>query len=230
MAYLDQGMPVERKKAALGVIAIHAVMGTVLVTGLSTVVTLDPEPPRIEGRNIEVKLDPLPPPPKPDDVTTDIITPTAPKPYAPPTPFDITTNDAGLTTGDIMVDTDDVVRNVLPEGTKPLDLPTFTPPETLYDPVATKPRNAPSGWVSDTDYKPSWINRELTGMARFTVTVGTDGRVQSCRITASTGHDVLDRATCDLVTKRARFNPALDGSRNKVAGSYSNAILWELPD
>lgn len=231
MAYLDQGMPVERKKAALGVIAIHAVMGTVLITGLSTVVTLGPEPTRIEGRNIEVKLDPLPPPPKPDDVTTEIITPTAPKPYTPPTRLDINQNDNSLsTTSELTVDTDTVTKTVLSEGTKPLDLPTFTPPEVLYDAVAAKPRNNPAQWVSDRDYRSIWINKNMTGVARFTVTIGTDGRVQSCRITQSTGHDALDTATCDLVTKRARFEAARDTARNKVTGTYSNAIKWELPD
>jgi protein TonB len=39
----------------------------------------------------------------------------------------------------------------------------------------------------------------------------------------------LDGATCDLVTKRARFDAARDGNGKPVAGTYSNAVKWSIP-
>ncbi|MFZ1743700.1 MAG: TonB family protein, partial [Pontixanthobacter sp.] len=65
--------------------------------------------------------------------------------------------------------------------------------------------------------------------ATFKVSVGTNGKVQNCQIVASTGHSALDEATCDLVTKRARFEPARDSSGNKTTGDYSTSVKWQLP-
>ena len=39
----------------------------------------------------------------------------------------------------------------------------------------------------------------------------------------------LDRATCDNVARRARFEPATDASGANVAGSYANNIRWVIP-
>ena len=57
-----------------------------------------------------------------------------------------------------------------------------------------------------------------------------DGRVSGCTITGSSGYSALDAATCALVIKRAKFQPARGGEGEPVAGSYSNAIDWQLPD
>ncbi len=107
-----------------------------------------------------------------------------------------------------------------------------TPVDTLpiLDPVAAKPSNDPGNWVGTRDYRSSWINRGWTGVARFTVTVGINGRVRDCRLVSSTGHDALDMATCKLVQQRARFTPARDSAGEKTTGSYTTAIRWELPD
>ena len=99
-----------------------------------------------------------------------------------------------------------------------------------FEAIAPRPRNDTSRWVTTADYRSSWINRELTGVARFRVQVGTDGRVKQCTVTSSSGHAALDRATCDLVTQRARFEPARDTKGEKTAGSYSSAVAWQLPN
>ena len=80
------------------------------------------------------------------------------------------------------------------------------------------------------DYRSSWIAREMTGTARFRLDIGTTGRVESCAITASSGHADLDRATCALLTARARFAPARDETGAAVRGTYANAVRWTLPD
>ena len=67
------------------------------------------------------------------------------------------------------------------------------------------------------------------GVTQFTLTIGADGKVQSCMVTASSGFPGLDKATCDNVSRRARFEPATDGSGNRVGGTYSNRIRWEIP-
>jgi protein TonB len=54
--------------------------------------------------------------------------------------------------------------------------------------------------------------------------------VTGCTITRSTGHAALDKATCDLVSKRGRFDAARDGNGKPVAGSYSNSVRWSIPE
>ena len=44
------------------------------------------------------------------------------------------------------------------------------------------------------------------------------------------GHPALDAATCDLVTKRARFDAARDNTGKPVAGTYSNSVTWRIPE
>lgn len=229
MAYIDQGLPPERKKAAIGVIAIHALMGTVLITGLSTVVIPEPAPPRLEGRNVTV---PLPPPPPPVDEPTPDRAESPPRStvYTPPVRSPVNTNEPNYaSTDEIPVDTGTVGKVPLPTGDGIGELP-MEDPVILPDPIPAKPRNNPSSWVSTSDYRSSWINREMTGLAKFRVSVGTNGRVTDCRILQSTGHQALDNATCKLVSDRARFTPAKDGFGDTVSGSYTASLRWELPD
>jgi protein TonB len=67
-------------------------------------------------------------------------------------------------------------------------------------------------------------------MPRFRLDIAADGRVVGCPITGSSGHPELDAATCALVRRRARFQPARGSEREPGAGSYSNAIDWQLPE
>ena len=102
--------------------------------------------------------------------------------------------------------------------------PAPPPPDT-----AVRPRNA--DWVTTQDYRPAWIRRELEGTVGFALTVGANGRVESCAVTASSGHAPLDGATCALVTQRARFDPAKSGRTGKpVPGRYSGRVQWVLPE
>ena len=52
----------------------------------------------------------------------------------------------------------------------PSALPTFAA-------VTPKPRGNPGAWVTVNDYRSSWINREMTGTARFKLDIGATGRV-----------------------------------------------------
>ena len=54
--------------------------------------------------------------------------------------------------------------------------------------------------------------------------------MKACEIVKSSGFRRLDDAACRLVTNRARFEPATDRFGEKVVGSYSNSVSWEMPD
>lgn len=220
MAYLDT-----RRRPDVGsiaaVVAVHVALGAALVLGLTVSGVIKVE----DGPIVAVPLDPPKPPPSPEPSATPTEVATR-DPYVPPLPFP-------LPTGDPPIDRTKVIPTPAPP--QPIPSPSFTPaplPSVTpsFTPKAASPRNDPKRWVTSDDYRSNWIRQEMTGKARFRLEIAADGRVTGCTITASSGHPELDAATCALVSKRARFQPARGSEGQPVAGSYSNAIDWQLPD
>ncbi|XAP76984.1 TonB family protein [Citromicrobium bathyomarinum] len=85
-------------------------------------------------------------------------------------------------------------------------------------------------WISDSDYRASMISAGVEGRVAFRLAVNTAGRADSCDIVESSGNTELDELTCTLVTRRARFRPAIDEDGNEVAATFENAVVWSLPD
>lgn len=211
--------------ALIGALGIPGAFGALLVVGLAVTVVTDPLPPRIEAR--DVTDIPLPPPPPPD-----------PKPRDKAAPKDSTTTTTRVNMLPVDLGKTDTVIT-LPIGgdltgpiTGPVDLgiPGPTPSASPFTPVGAVPRGNPGKWVTDADYRTRWINEGLSGSARFTLAIDARGAVTDCSVTRSTGHAVLDAATCQLVTRRARFEPARDSAGKPVAGSYSGSINWKIPE
>lgn len=225
MAYLDSKRPADRAASVAGVIAVHAALGYALVVGLQfTGVLPEPDGPLI-GETI---VDPVPlPPPPPPKPTTDPKAPTDSKVYTPPTTLTLNNNADEIDTTIVLPPPGDLIKD--PAG--PVIIPSPGPgPKPVAEAIAAKARNNPGEWITEADYKTSWINRGMAGSAGFRLQVGANGRVEGCQIIRSTGHAALDEATCALVTRRARFDPARNGDGDKVAGSYASSVLWQIPE
>ena len=222
MAYVQHTSWRDRPGAVIAVIAIHAAVGYALVNGLSftQIVKAIDNPDAID---VVVPIIPPPPPeqriePEPAVEQVPLVAPLPPVDLAPQRPpIDATVNIPPFS---------DVVPKVI---ASPTPGPTARP-ALAFDPVAARPRNDPGSWVTESDYRSSWINRGMVGVTRFRLDLAADGRVQSCAITGSSGYAELDKATCTLVTRRARFDPATDGMGAKVSGSYSSSVRWQLPE
>lgn len=235
MSYADNASRKADPRAIAAVLAIHAGAGLAIVTGLTVSGVIEaPEPPVI-GETVYV---PLPPPPPEPEVRQQPDAPVRSQVYLPPIPQPFPLPDRPLLDSTpVLPDSGEtgVIPNTGPTGaateaaTLPRETPTPTPSATT-PPTRAVPRGRPAEWVTADDYRSRWIVEELTGTARFRLTVGASGRVTGCEITRSTGHAALDRATCDLVTRRARFTPARNGNGEAVAGTYENAVVWQLPD
>ncbi|MDZ4307797.1 TonB family protein [Allopontixanthobacter sp.] len=226
MAYVDQAQAKNRKSAVIMVAAIHAVIGYGLIVGLAPGIFDPPAPKPFVGT--QIPLPPVPPPPKTDPQPTELTKPVTPPVYTPPSAQDINRNPIEIDTTTVILPPFDPVPWAQGTVGPPKPFASATPPS--FDPVAVKPRNDPGAWVTTSDYRSSWINRELTGTAAFKVEVGTNGRAVSCLITRSSGHDALDQATCDLISKRARFEPARNSKGGKVEGTYASSVRWQLPE
>jgi TonB family protein len=60
----------------------------------------------------------------------------------------------------------------------------------------------------DADYPAASRLAEEEGVTQVSYVVGVDGRVSQCEILQSSGFQTLDDATCAIITRRFRFNPA----------------------
>ena len=92
------------------------------------------------------------------------------------------------------------------------------------------PRGNPGSWIRPDDYPARAMRAGEQGTVRFNLTIGPNGAVTACQIVGSSGSPTLDEATCRLVSRRARFNPAVDSTGAAVDGRYANAVSWRLPE
>lgn len=221
MAFTDQKSLKERSVGMAGALALPGAMGALLITGLAVTQVVKQETSTGPLPTREWKEIP-PPPPEPKPQQNERQTPT--KITAPERPFEFPEPKIIADPTPIIPPVGEIVPIILP----PVGDSSGT--MTSTKPAIASPRNDPGRWITTNDYRTIWINREWTGTARFDLSISASGRVTDCQITRSTGYSALDNATCSLIAKRARFEPATDASGKKVAGSYSSSIRWELPD
>lgn len=216
--------PAARVKALAITGGVHALIGAGLVLGLtySGVIEEDVFRPTKQWPVAE----PTTPPPPPDTTDPEVVTA---KPVAPIPDVDLT--------GNTRQTVDEWTDQRVPEdpGLVPTPTPTatFAPtptPTATFTPMLARPRNSPLGWISSEDYPGAGIRRGLEGTTAYRLVIGSDGRVDACEITASSGHAVLDSAACRLLERRARFDAARDGSGQTVVGTYSGQVTWRLPE
>ncbi len=102
------------------------------------------------------------------------------------------------------------------------------PPPRLIQPPRAK---ANLGTLfNDRDYPAAALRNHEAGTVRFRLTVGKDGLVTDCAITASSGSVALDSTTCRVLTERARFTPARDVRGKPSTDGVSGRVTWRIPD
>lgn len=215
MAYADQPMSGNRVTALIIVALLHVVLGYGLVTGLAyeAVKKAVQKVTTVDIKEEVKKEEPPPPPPKKVDLP--------PPPVAPPVKINVQTTPPQITT-----------VSTPPPAPPPIVLapPAPVPPPPPQKAKEAQPRGNPGNWVTTNDYPSRALREERTGTTSFRLTIGTDGRVQDCTITSSSGHSDLDQATCDNLRRRARFRPAEGGDGSPMTGSYSSRVRWVIPD
>lgn len=223
MGYTDTQTGRNRGATIATVALIHAALGYALVTGFGATVieTITHNLPTTDYTDDDVTV-PLPPPP-PDKVEPAADSPiTAPDPVVPiprPVPADV-----------FAVDNIPVAPSPN-AGKMPVDLPLPTlPPVTPgFEPKAASPKGNTGNWVTPRDYPSRDLRQGNEGLSVFRLEIAANGAVTNCTITRSSGHPGLDAAACRLVSQRARFDPATGSDGAKTAGTYENAIRWQIP-
>lgn len=105
-------------------------------------------------------------------------------------------------------------------------VPLAPPPPDRY--VVPVPRGNPARWITNDDYPDTAYFGEQEGVVAFHLDIGVDGRVSSCSITRSDATRELERATCSLFTRRARFTPASMNDQH-TTGGFDSRVRWAFP-
>lgn len=98
---------------------------------------------------------------------------------------------------------------------------------TLSRPAS--PATPPSRWMGSGDYPRGLLARGYQGIVNFRLNIDAEGGVSQCHIQQSTRPEGFDRAVCDALSRRARFEPALDAAGNPVASYFVNSVRFEIP-
>lgn len=102
-------------------------------------------------------------------------------------------------------------------------------PIQAVQPQKLKPAGNPGDWITPDDYPPAALRANRSGMSGFRLSVDTAGHVVGCTITSSSGSADLDQSTCQLLTARASFVPAMGRDGRAAAATYSSAVRWQIP-
>ncbi len=79
------------------------------------------------------------------------------------------------------------------------------------------------------DYPRATREQRLGDSVVVALTVGTDGRVKSCRVHRASKDPAADQITCRLATDRFRFRPATDSAGNPVEAVFGWQQRWFDP-
>jgi len=221
MAYVDRNAGNARVAVVTAVALLHGAAIYALISGLAVSYIKEVTTVLTAGN---IPVDPPSPPPSPrieDKAVIERSPVVTPNPKLPlPNP------NAGLT-----IDT----SLILPVNPRALEDASFiqtppTPPSPAFTPNPARPRGDKSQWATTSDYPARDLREGNQGTPGFTLTIGSDGRVTDCTITRSSGFAGLDDATCRNVSRRARFEAAIDGNGKRVPGTYSSNIRWVIPE
>jgi TonB family protein len=84
------------------------------------------------------------------------------------------------------------------------------------------------GWITNEDYPVAAYSNGIQGEVVYGVDVSQTGRAVACHVSRSSGSDLLDRVTCQLIMLRAVFIPAVDAQGQPQAGVAHGKINWRI--
>ena len=210
MAYADQGMTPTKVVSLIIALSIVGLVGLAMVLGL-TISSVKKAIERVDTFNVEEE--PPPPPEEPEEPPPEQPQETAPPPpVAPPPPINIAPQPPAIQT-----------QREIPPPSPP------APPPPPSQARGVQPRNQ-SRWVRRIieDYPSRALRQEEEGTVGVRVTVGTDGKVSACSVTATSGSSILDEAACRSIQRYARFEPALNDAGNPISGNWSTRITYQI--
>ncbi|WP_066800678.1 energy transducer TonB [Sphingomonas soli] len=92
------------------------------------------------------------------------------------------------------------------------------------------PKGDPSKWVTDDDYPAEALRKRQMGVVDFRLDIDASGSVTDCAIFKRTdAAELLSKKVCEMLSRRARFNPALDATGAPVRSFFVSRFTWRIP-
>jgi protein TonB len=212
MAYANEGMS-RNRMIALGLVALlHIFLGYAFITGLALKAVKAIVQP-LETVNVKEEAPPPeePPPPPPKDIEI--------PPFVPPPEVSIAQDSPPTITTQQTVPQPEPPKYVAPPAP-----PAPAPPAAAPTPATPKGRG---NVFSDDDFPDASRRAEEQGVTRVSYVIDPTGKVSSCTVTQSSGFPRLDDATCKIIMRRFRFNPATREGQ-PVSETKTQPVRWQL--
>ncbi|MEI6418153.1 MAG: TonB family protein [Sphingomonadales bacterium] len=197
---------------ALGIAAVlHIFLAYAFISGLA-MQAIKQLANKVEAVNIKEEAPPPeePPPPPPKEMEI--------PPYVPPPDVTVAQDAAPTITVQQAVPQPEPPRYVAPAPAPPA--PAGPPPSRATD----KGRN---NNISTDDYPDASRRAEEEGVVRVRFVIDTTGKVSACEVAQTSGFPRLDDATCKIIIRRWRYNPATQNGQ-PVAETKVQAVRWKL--
>ena len=90
------------------------------------------------------------------------------------------------------------------------------------------PKNYPGGWLTIDDYPSESLAKGERGIVNFRLAVDATGQVTDCVVQSSISADEFRKLSCDLIKRRARFEPARSREGKSIPSYYISSVRWTL--
>ena len=90
--------------------------------------------------------------------------------------------------------------------------------------------SSPASWITNDDYPEAALHKGEQGSVGIEFTVARNGRISDCEVVHSSGSRLLDRTTCNLVTERALYSPALDAQGRAIEQTSRLRFRWQIAE
>lgn len=90
------------------------------------------------------------------------------------------------------------------------------------------PKEDPSKWLGVFDYPQSMLQSGQMAIVDFRLDITETGDVGDCTVISATLPKEASKATCKLISRRAKFLPALDASGAAVKTYYMSTVRWVI--
>jgi len=213
----------DRAKAIAAVVAVHATLAFVILTGLN-VRMVSQAVEQLKTFNLQPPPPPAPPPPKPRPQPqmrkaagapakraepSPVVAPPTPLPVISPIPAAQVAGTGNAPTSGAAASGNGTGAGGSGNGPGGGGAGGFTPARKL-----TK--------IPDREYRRFAASGIASGSVAISIRVETDGSVSNCRVIRSSGSAYADSLMCRLTQQYVRFRPARDPSGRPVA----QAVTW----
>ncbi len=91
---------------------------------------------------------------------------------------------------------------------------------------APRPKSNPGRWINSSDYPVDLVRNGVSGRISFRLMVDAAGTVTNCTVQAIYTDPKFQKAVCPVLSRRARFDPAIAQDGTPVASVWSTSVLF----